>query len=59
MQKLHLSDNYTLYPEPNHKFSQVRTLIEKLNKHCLLQYLPGQTVNIEESVGPYCWKAWV
>ena len=51
MQNLHIPNNPTL--DPNDKFSKVRLLIEKLNKQCLLQHLPEQTVSIDESMVPY------
>ena len=48
VQNLHSVNNFTLNP----KFSKVRTLFEKLNKQCLLQYLPEQT-SIDESMVSY------
>ena len=46
IQNLHLADDSIL--DPNDKFSKVRSLIEKINKKCLLQYLAEQTVSIDE-----------
>ena len=51
MKNLCLTDNSTL--NPNNKFRKVSPLIEKLNKHCLVQYLPEQTVSIDESMVQY------
>ena len=41
------------------KFDKVRPLIAKLNKQCLLQYLPEQTVCIDESFIPYFGRIWL
>ena len=51
MQNLHLADNTSL--DPSDKFAKVRPLIEKLNQQCLENYLPEQTVSIDESMVPY------
>lgn len=51
MKNLYLTDNSTL--DPNNKFKKVSPLIERLNEHCLVQYLPEQTVSIDESMVPY------
>ena len=51
MKNLYLTDNSTL--DPNSKVRKVSPLIEKLNEHCLVQYLPEQTVSIDESMVPY------
>ena len=39
--------------DPNDKLSKVQPLLNKLNEQCLSNYLPEQTVNIDESVVPY------
>ena len=51
MKYLHLADN--TYLDPNDKFSKVGPLLDKLNKQCLLNHLPAQTVSIDESMVPY------
>ena len=51
MKYLHLADN--TYLDPNDKFSKVGPLLNKLNKECLLNHLPEQTVSIDESMVPY------
>ena len=51
MQNLHLENSSTL--DPDDKLSNERLLIEKLNKLWLLEYLPEQTVSIDESMVPY------
>ena len=38
---------------PNDKFSKVQPLLDKLNEQCLSNYLPEQTVSIDESMVPY------
>ena len=50
-QNLHLADNPNL--EKEDKFAKVRPLIDKLNEQCLANYLPEQSVNIDESMVPY------
>ena len=42
-----------MYLDPNDKFSKVGPLLDKLNKECLLNHLPEQTVSIDKSVVPY------
>ena len=51
MKYLHLTNN--TYLDPNDKFSKVGPLLNKLNKECLLNHLPEQTVSIDESMVPY------
>ena len=51
MQNLHLADNSNLDKED--KFAKVRPLIDKLNEHYLANYLPEQSVSIDESILPY------
>ena len=51
MQNLHLVDNSNLDKEG--KFAKVRPLIDKLNEQCLANYLPEQSVSIDESMVPY------
>ena len=51
MQNLHLADNSNLDKED--KFAKVRPLIDKLNEQCLANYLPEQSVSIDESMVPY------
>ena len=51
MKYLHLADNTSL--DPNDKFSKVQPLTDKLNEQCLSNYLPEQTVSIDESMAPY------
>ena len=48
MQNLHISN---LVKED--KFAKVRPLIDKLNKQCLANYLPDQSVSIDESMVTY------
>ena len=50
MQNLHLADNSNLDKEDT--FGKVRPLIYKLNEQCLANYLPDQSVNIDESMVP-------
>ena len=50
MKYLHLANNTSL--DPNDKFSKVRPLLDKLNERCLSNYLPEQTVSIDESMVP-------
>ena len=50
MQNLHLIDNSNLDKED--KFAKVRPFIDKLNEQCLANYLPEQSVSIDESMGP-------
>ena len=49
MQNLHLADNH----DKEDKFAKVRPLIDKLNEQCLANYLPEQSVSIDESMVPY------
>ena len=51
MQNLHLTDNSNLDKED--KFEKVRPLINKLNEQCLANYLPEQSVSMDESMLPY------
>ena len=51
MQNLHLADNSNLDKED--KFPKVRSLIDKLNEQCLANYLPEQSVSIDESMVAY------
>ena len=51
MQNLYLADNSNLDKED--KFAKVRPLINKLNEQCLANYLPEQSVGIDESMIPY------
>ena len=51
MQNLNLADNSNLDQED--KFAKVRLLIDKLNEQCLANYLPEQSVSINESMVPY------
>ena len=51
MQNFHLADNSNLDKED--KFAKVRPLIDKLNEQCLANYLPEQSVSIDESMVPY------
>ena len=51
MQNLHIADNSNLDKED--KFAKVRPLINKLNEQCLANYLPEQSVSIDESMVPY------
>ena len=51
MQNLHLAENGNL--DKNDKFAKVRPLLEKLNRQCLSNYQPEQTVSIDESMVPY------
>ena len=51
MTYLHLTNN--TYLDPNDKFSKVGPLLDKLNKECLSNHLPEQTVSTDESVVPY------
>ena len=48
MQNLHLADNSNLDKED--KFAKVRPLI---NEQCFANYLPEQSVTIDESMVPY------
>ena len=61
MQNLNLADNSNLDQED--KFAKVRLLIDKLNEQCLANYLPEQSVSINESMVPYFgrhgWKQYV
>ena len=50
-QNLHLADNSNLDKED--KFAKVKPLIDKLNEQCLANYLPEQSVSIDESMVPY------
>ena len=51
MHNLHLADNSNLDKED--KFAKVRPLIDKLNEQCLANYLPEESVSIDESMVPY------
>ena len=51
MKNLHLADNSNLDKED--KFAKVRPLNDKLNEQCLANYLPEQSVSIDESMVPY------
>ena len=51
MQNLHLADNANL--DQNDKFAKVRKLIKYMNDYCLNNFLPEQTVSINESMIPY------
>ena len=51
MKYLRLADNTSL--DPNDKFSKVRPLLDKLKELFLSNYLPEQTVRVDESVAPY------
>ena len=51
MQNSHLADKSNLDKED--KFPKVRPLIDKLNEQCSANYLPEQSVNIDESMVPY------
>ena len=51
MQIFHLADNSNLDKEE--KCAKVRPLIDKLNGQCLANYLPEQSVSINESKVPY------
>ena len=51
MKYLHLADNTSF--DPHVKFSKVRPLLDTVNKQCLSNYLPEQTVSINESMVPY------
>ena len=51
MQNFYLADNSNLDKED--KFAKVRPLIDKLNEQCLANYLPEQSVSIDESMVPY------
>ena len=51
MQNLHLADNLNLDQED--RFVEVRLLINKLNEQCLINYLPEQSVSIDESMVPW------
>ena len=48
---IYLADNTSFVP--NDKFSKVVPLLDKLNEQCLSNYLPKQTVSIDESMVPY------
>ena len=51
MQNHHLADNSNLDKEDT--FAKVRPLIDKLIEQCLANYLPEQSVSIDESMVPY------
>ena len=51
MQNLHLADNANL--DQNDKFANVRKLIKYMNDYCLNNFLPEQTISIDESMIPY------
>ena len=54
MQNIYLVYNSNL--NPNNKLSKVRSLIEKLKKQYLLQYLPQRKLTIDESMVQYLKK---
>ena len=51
MQNLYLADNSNLDKED--KFAKVRPLIDKLNEQCLANYLPEQSVSVDDFMVPY------
>ena len=51
MQNLYLADNAKL--DQNDKFAKVRKLIKYMNDYCLNNFLPEQTIVIDESMIPY------
>ena len=51
MQNLYLADNSNLDKED--KFAKMRPLTNKLNEQCLANYLPKQSISIDESMVPY------
>ena len=51
MQNLHLADNSNLKKED--KVAKVRPLIDLVNEQCLANYLPEQSISIDESMVPY------
>ena len=51
MQNLHLADNANL--DQNDKFAKVDRLIKYMNDYCLKNFLPEQTIRIDESMIPY------
>ena len=51
MKYLPLADNTSL--DLNEKFSKVRPLLDNVNEQCLSNYLPEQTVSIDESMVPF------
>ena len=51
MQNLHFAVNSNLDKED--KFAKVKPVIDKLNEQCLENYLPEQSVSIDESMVPY------
>ena len=51
MQNLYLVDNSNLDKED--KFAKVRPLIDKLNEQCLANYLPEQSVSVDDFMVPY------
>ena len=51
MKNIHLADNSNLDKED--KFAKLRPLIDKLNEQCFANYLPEQSVIIDQSIVPY------
>ena len=51
MKNLHLADNSNLDKED--RFPNVRPLNDELNEQCVVNYLPEQSVSIDESMVPY------
>ena len=51
MKNLYLADNSNLDKED--KFAKMRPLTNKLNEQCLANYLPKQSISIDESMVPY------
>ena len=57
MQNLHLADNSNLDKED--KFAKMRPVTNKLNEKCLANYLPEQSVSIDESMVPILCSPWL
>jgi len=51
MQNLHLADNANL--DTSDKFAKVRRYIELINTSCLDNFIPEQTISVDESMIPY------
>ena len=51
MQNLHLADNMNL--DQSDKFAKVRDIINHMNDSCLKNFLPQETISIDESMIPY------
>ena len=51
MQNLYLADNAN--SDRNDKFAKVRRFINYMNGYCLTNFLPEQSINIDESMIPY------